>query len=410
MDAVKVLLLLILVFIIASLVATGIHYQSQGNTYIVKKVNGYGEQKVGGAAENKGADEVLEKMRPYLKEVGESSHVIDYLVSYFDYPAKRTQALDRESRSNRNAPDKYKFLHTVIADIMLRYDIGNAEDFFKKTNMSYSALLPKPKRCLLLEAPVVASISAPDRKKAKELLDNYLSDAGHYLTKSRLNTQVDEFLQFNRVFKYKSDKVDWPLDKLKSIAAKSPDKVFELDLLGLRAAAWDWAQAHGSGDKDTQLIKQLKRDIEKLKLLRDYPTLYISDVRTVDELANRLQLAAEGLGRRSRSNFAADLERERAELRRVAAERRERDERSARMSSDAARQTAERERAAAQREKEAEVARRREAEAREAERETQRLRAEQEREREEDARLAATSATANTMSDDAYMAAMKRYY
>ena len=275
------------------------------------------------------ADEVYERMVPYAKETGEDD-VIEYLLTYLDYSASKKSRLKKERHP----------LKAVIKEIYLDHDIKDVEDFLRKTRLNYGSFLDDERRGILTSALLHADISDKDRKAAKHLYDNYLNEEEVFLTGSNLKEKVDELLLAYREFKFKKGVAKMSLDKIKKLTKSG--KGFELDLLGMRSAMQREARRIASRDGSKDVISKIKRDMTRLKLLREYPDIYLDDVLTMDELARRLSRAADRISPLRKSSYLvspilSDLARERAESDKYAAQR------NARQASDRANK-AERER------------------------------------------------------------------
>ena len=259
------------------------------------------------------ADEIYERMVPYAKEVGEDN-VVEYLLTYLDYSAAKKTRLKKEKHP----------LRSVIDEIYLDHDIKDLEDFLRKTRMNYGAFLDDAKRGILTSAILNADISDKDRKAIKHLYDAYLNEEEVFLTGSKLKEKVEELLLAYREFKFKKGVAKMPLDKIKKLAKSG--KAFELDLLGMRAAMQREARRISLRDRDKDVMARLKRDMTRLKLLREYPDIYLDDVLTIDELSRRLSREANRISPLRKSSYIvspilSDLARERAEQDKYKAQR-----------------------------------------------------------------------------------------
>ena len=300
-----------------------------------------------GGAENVLSLKILDKMMPYLKEVKSSSDVEEYLTKYFEYPVKEIRELKDDLRTE--APQKYRFLHTLISDIVDRNSIETPEQFFEKSELTYQDFLPKEMRGFLTDAKRLGKVTIQDLKKVSKLLDDYLSDEGTYLTKHKLEDEAEEFIRSHKIFKLKADKATMPPKKLEALIEKDPTKVFELDLLGMIPAMQSRAVSKRKVSKEDELKRQLEKDVETLELFRKYPDSGAYSAATIRDLARRMENAAiklygrpyatrllEGyrdydyFGRRSSERERDEARREREDLRRERDEERRRREQAER--------------------------------------------------------------------------------
>ena len=347
MNWLQTFILLVLVFIIACLINIGINYSLRDQ--LKKKstdggIVGSAEESaetellccskelndIAGGKEKVMSLKILDKMTPYLKEVKSSEDVEEYLIKYFEYPKKELKEL-KDNLSTR-APKKYRFLHTLIEDIVYRNSIESPEQFFKKSKLKYKEFLPKKTRRLLTDAKRLGKITTKDIKKISKLLDHYLSEEGTYLTKNKLEKEAESFIRSNKVFKLKADKAKLPPAKLDSLIDKDPSKVFELDWLGMIPAMYSRAVKNRKRSKDDDLKRQLERDVETINLFRKYPEAGAYTPSSIREIVRRMEKATRKLyGPRYTSSLLNNLYREQAYLDKYSAER---DARSARTERD----------------------------------------------------------------------------
>ena len=336
----QVFIVFVLIFIISCLVSIGINY-SIGDRF--KKTSGGVDDTINeesasnelaacskeinqmaGGAERILSLKILDKMMPYLKEVKSSSDVEEYLAKYFEYPAKEIRELKDDLRTE--APQKYRFLHTLISDIVDRNSIESPEQFFEKSELTYQDFLPKEMRGFLTDAKRLGKVTVQDLKKVSKLLDDYLSDEGTYLTKHKLESETEEFIRSHKIFKLKADKVTMPPKKLEQLIEKDPTKVFELDLLGMIPAMHSHAVSKRKISKEDELKRQLEKDVETLELFRKYPDSGAYSASTIRDLARRMENAAIRLyGRPYATRLLEDLYRDYDYFGRRSSER-ERDE------------------------------------------------------------------------------------
>jgi hypothetical protein len=361
MTWLQTFILLILVFIIACLINIGINYSLRDQ---LKKRSTDGG--IAGGADDSAANElttcsqeineiaggrekvislkILDKMTPYLNEVKSTDDVEEYLIKYFEYPKKDLKEL--EDNLSTKAPKKYRFLHTLIEDIVHRNGMESPEQFFKKSKLSYKEFLPKKTRRLLSDAKRLGKVTVKDLKKVSKLLDNYLSEEGTYLTKSKLENEAENLVRGNKVFKLKADKANMLPSKLESLIDKDPSKVFELDWLGMIPAMHALAVKKRTRTKEDDLKRQLEKDVETLELFRKYPDSGAYTPLTVRDLARRIEKASGLLyGPRYTSSLLEDLYRDKAYLDRYSAQSDARRARTERDTERTRREQAERERA-----------------------------------------------------------------
>jgi len=241
---------------------------------------------------------VLDKITPYMKDVGTPRHVEEYLENYYDYKTHKLRILRDESEDVR-APPKYKYIYTLISDIVQKHNIESAEEFIKNSKLTYKEFLSDKHKDLLDYAPRSGNVSREELKKMSKLLDKYLIAAGTHIVKSKLMDKTDDLIHANKIFKFKSGKATLDPKKLKILIDKDPSKVFELDYIGLipdmyKAAvdsASSKASSYGRKTAEEELRRQIERDTETLRLFRDYPTTSRRKAEAL-EIALRLEKAA----------------------------------------------------------------------------------------------------------------------
>jgi hypothetical protein len=241
---------------------------------------------------------VLHKITPYMKEVGTPEHVEEYLENYYDYKTRKIRILRDEAEDVR-APSKYKYIYTLISDIVRKRDIESAEEFIKNSKLTYKEFLSSKHRELLDYAPRSGNVSREQLKKISKLLDKYLIAAGTHIVKSKLLDKTDDLIHANKLFKFKSGKATLDPKRLKLLIDKDPSKVFELDYIGLIPdmyktavdSASSKASSYGRKTAEEELRRQIERDTETLRLFRDYPTTSRRKAEAL-EIALRLEKAA----------------------------------------------------------------------------------------------------------------------
>jgi len=258
-----------------------------------------------GGAEKATSLRVLDKIMPYLKEVESPEHLENHLERYYQYTERELNALRNDSDDDTLAPKKYKYLHTLIADIIRKNNIYSMEEFLKRSRLTYADFLPSQYRKLLNDLPPDHP-TKEDIKKVSKLFDKYFVQEGVYLTKSKL---FDATKDLPRLFKLKSSRAQIDPKKLIASIEKDPAKVFELDYIGLipemqeRATIAANAKPMSSsynrrdfsfGKSDEELKRQFERDIETLRLLRDYPNTSRRELERI-EIIRRLEKAASSL-------------------------------------------------------------------------------------------------------------------
>lgn len=296
----KVLIILIILIIVTALLLC--------YTLFNKPINGASEDlqecssdivKLVGGAEKIVSLRVLNKIMPYLKEVGDSRPIEEYLLKHFEYRASKREELHDIALLDELAPKKYKMLHTIISDIINNNNIYTAEEFFRRSRLTYREFLPDEYRQIFDEYSKRAQPVKEDVKKVSKIFDKYLSEEGTYLVKSKLLDKTDDLIRTNGEYKFKPGRLDLTPAKLKSMAVTDPKKVFELDYVGMLPAMHEQAEAsaskraheYGRRPVEYDLRKQLERDIETLRLMRDYPST-LARQREREEIARRLELAA----------------------------------------------------------------------------------------------------------------------
>jgi hypothetical protein len=241
---------------------------------------------------------VLHKITPYLKEVKATKHVEAYLEKYFDYSTNKLRIL-RDVAEDDVAPPKYRYLHTLISDIVDKQDMESAEEFFKTSKLAYREFLPAEYKRLLDYAPRLTKIPKQELSKISKIFDKYLTHEGTHIIKSKLLDKTDDLIHSHKLFKFKAGKATLPLKRLKLLIDTDPSKVFELDHVGLIAemykraldSASKAASSYGRKSAEEELRKQIERDTETLRLIRDYPTT-TRRAAEAREVAIRLELAA----------------------------------------------------------------------------------------------------------------------
>jgi len=241
---------------------------------------------------------VLHKITPYMKEVGTPKHVEEYLENYYDYKTHKIRILRDEAEDVR-APPKYKYIYTLISDIVRKRDIESAEEFIKNSKLTYKEFLSNKHRELLDYAPRSGNVSREQLKKISKLLDKYFIAAGTHIVKSKLLDKTDDLIHANKIFKFKSGKATLDPKRLKLLIDKDPSKVFELDYIGLIPdmyktavdSASSKASSYGRKTAEEELRRQIERDTETLRLFRDYPTTSRRKAEAL-EIALRLEKAA----------------------------------------------------------------------------------------------------------------------
>jgi hypothetical protein len=302
-----VIVLVVLIIIAACILCYSLCFKASNKTVI-----GVGEESLRecskdivtfvGGAEKIVSLRVLNKIMPYLKEVGDSKPVEEYLLKHFEYRSSAREDLYDKAPRDELAPKKYKLLHTIISDIINNNNIYTAEEFIRRARLTYREFLPDEYRTIYDEHVKRAQPVKEDVKKISKMFDKYLSEEGTYLIKSKLLDKTDDLIRTNSEYKFKPGRLDLSPTKLKSMAVSDPKKVFELDYVGMLPAMQEQAEAsaskraheYGRRPAEEELRKQLDRDLETLRLLRDYPYTSARQ-RERDELARRLELAASRL-------------------------------------------------------------------------------------------------------------------
>jgi hypothetical protein len=242
---------------------------------------------------------VLNKIMPYLKEVGNSKPVEEYLLKHFEYRTTKREELRDDASRDELAPKKYKMLHTIISDIINNNNIYSAEEFFKKSRLTYQEFLPDKYRRIFDEYVKRAQPAKEDVKKISKIFDKYLSEEGTHLIKSKLLDKTEDLIRTNVEYKFKPGRLDLTPDRLKAMAVSDPKKIFEIDYVAMLPAMHEQAEAsankkaheYGRRSDNDDLRRQLERDIETLRLLRDYPST-LTRQREREEIVRRLELAA----------------------------------------------------------------------------------------------------------------------
>lgn len=295
------LFIIILLIIIASIICYSLWYYlwsvNGGDSNSLQQCSLDIVRLVGGA-EKIVSLRVLNKITPYLKEVGDSKPIEEYLLKHFEYRAHQRDELRNAATRDELAPKKYKMLHTIIADIINNNNIYTAEEFIKRARLTYREFLPDEYRKIFDEYVRRAQPVKEDVKKVSKIFDKYLSDEGTYLIKSKLLDKTNDLIRTNGEYKFKHGRLDLTPAKLRAMAVSDPKKVFELDYVGMLPAMHEQAEASAtlslrekSQSVEEELRRQFERDIETLRLLRDYPST-LARQRERDEIARRLELAA----------------------------------------------------------------------------------------------------------------------
>jgi hypothetical protein len=302
MNGILFLLIVVILILVAYLI-----YQGLPKYLLYGKKSGIWElqqctndiAQVAGGADQVVSMKVISKIMPYLREVDTSEYVEEYLAKYYQYTDRELRALRDDADNDTVAPRKYKFLHTLIADIADRNNISSAEEFLKKSRLTYQEFVSPTHRKILTDAARHAKINKEDVKKISKLFDKYLIDEGTTLIKSRLLDKTEDLISDNKIFKLKAGKSAMDPKRLKEAIERDPSKVFELDYIGLIPEMYDRAIASATSDArlygrksaDEELRRQIERDAETLRLFRDYP-LTTRREREAREIAARLELAA----------------------------------------------------------------------------------------------------------------------
>lgn len=296
------LFIIILLIIIASIICYSLWYYlwsvNGGDSNSLQQCSLDIVRLVGGA-EKIVSLRVLNKITPYLKEVGDSKPIEEYLLKHFEYRAHQRDELRNAATRDELAPKKYKMLHTIIADIINNNNIYTAEEFIKRARLTYREFLPDEYRKIFDEYVRRAQPVKEDVKKVSKIFDKYLSDEGTYLIKSKLLDKTNDLIRTNGEYKFKHGRLDLTPAKLRAMAVSDPKKVFELDYVGMLPAMHEQAEASATlslreksqKSVEEELRRQFERDIETLRLLRDYPST-LARQRERDEIARRLELAA----------------------------------------------------------------------------------------------------------------------
>lgn len=305
MTPIMWLLVIFLIVVVAYIVGSNLHNGRITGIWEINEMNEIQEctheiNRIAGGAEKVVSLKVLNKIMPYLREVDTPSYVEEYLLKYYEYPEREISRLKRDALENTDAPKKYKLLHTIIDDIIHRNNIDSAEEFFKKSKLTYREFLPESHRKVLADAARYAKVSKEDLKKLSKIYDKYLVDSANYLTKDKLLAKTEDLIADNKLFKLKPGRADMPIAKLKVLADKDPQKVFELDYVGLMPEMKETAQKYDTYSskrvysREDDIRRQLEEDIETLRLFRDYPSRLRRDSDRW-EIARRLERAASTL-------------------------------------------------------------------------------------------------------------------
>lgn len=257
-----------------------------------------------GSAEKVTSLKVLDKIMPYLKEV-ESSDLENHLEKY--YNDRELRALRDDAENDTLAPKKYKYLHTLIADIIRRNNISSVEEFLKKSKLTYVDFLPNTHKQILEDnMHKLKNPTKEDMKKISKVFDKYFVHEGVYMTKSKL---LDAATNLTRMFKLKSGRARLDPEKLEASIDRDPSKVLELDYIGLIPEMYEKAiiaanakpmsssynkRDFSFGKSDEELRRQFERDVETLRLLRDYPNTTRRELERL-EIVRRLEKAASSL-------------------------------------------------------------------------------------------------------------------
>lgn len=230
-------------------------------------------------------EKIIKMMKPYIKEVGHE-HIEKYLEDYYDMSAGDIRAL-RKERTKLEVPKDLQYLAVLVEDIFDQHELRNEYDFIKKSDLTYASFLPDSKAALLFRAR--GKVDSTNLKRVRDALDDFLTKEDIHLSSEKLKKEAQKFLKYHKLFKFKASRAEWPMDKLAKALKSDPDKVLDVDILGILPDLRKHARWLKEKKTDKRAIKQIRRSLTDLGLLRSYPEFTWAGIWTLDDLADRLR-------------------------------------------------------------------------------------------------------------------------
>jgi len=214
----------------------------------------------GGYEPNAKAMQVFEHMLPYIKEVGTSRHVTEYLAEYHQHPGL---ARFKRSKDKINGiPARHRTLYLLLEELLTGDKYTTVEEFVYRSELNYGKFLPKTKRALIDEAYKSADIHTAGITRP---LDEYLRKKSIQLTISQLQDKARELAKDHRLYKFKSGMKGKSLKTLRAKIKKDANEVFEPDWMAIvsRLCEPDIVEVPGEV-RGLTLLEEIRREQQML--------------------------------------------------------------------------------------------------------------------------------------------------
>jgi hypothetical protein len=236
---------------------------------------------------------LVQLMANYIKEVGTSRYIENYLEDYYRLSAATIKNLKKTATVGiSDFPKNLRYLEKLIEHLLEEHEFKTISEFIGKSALNYGSFIQPSKGCVLRGLHYV-KFSTADIKKIQERLDDDLVAEGLSWSRDKVLKHAKKFATYNKFFKFKKAYATWSGAKLLKAISTDPGKIIEVDILGLLPASRRYARDmyRNKGEPETKrLMKQLKRYMTDLKMWDG--KVYVGDIWTWQDLVDRLRDAA----------------------------------------------------------------------------------------------------------------------
>ena len=210
----------------------------------------------GGYEPNAKAMQVFEYMLPYIREVGTSKHVTEYLAEYHQHPG--LARFKRSTEKVNGIPTRHRTLYLLLEELLAGDKYTTVEEFVYRSELNYGKFLPKTKRAIIDDAYKSADIRTAGITRP---LDEYLRKKSIQLTTSQLQDKARELAKDHRLYKFRSGMKSKSLKTLRAKIKKDANEVFEPDWMAIvsRLCEPDIVEVPGEV-KGLTLLEEIRRE------------------------------------------------------------------------------------------------------------------------------------------------------